>query len=147
MLTIATLLKTKGNAIYWVEKGTSVIAALEVMADKGIGALLVMDDGQPVGIFSERDFARKVAKDKVVNLQQPVEDYMTWNIYCVSRDTTVDECMALMTNQRFRHLPVCDDNKLVGVISIGDVVKNLIEDKDLLIRNMENYMFGRGFGE
>jgi len=147
MLTISSILRSKGAEIYWVETGTSVKKALELMAEKGIGALLVMDDGEPAGIFSERDFARMAAREEQLDFDAPVDDCMTRNIFCVSKDDTIDECMALMTTQRFRHLPVCDEHKIIGVISIGDVVKNLIEDKNLLIQNMQNYILGRGYGE
>ena len=147
MLTISSVLRSKGNAVYSVVKGTSRLKALESMSEKKIGALLVMDGGEPVGIFSERDFARAVAKIKKLELDSPVDDYMTRNIFCVTKDDTIDECMAIMTAQRFRHLPVRDGNKIIGIVSIGDVVKNLIEDKDLLIQNMQNYILGRGYGQ
>lgn len=147
MLTIADILRTKGNTVYSVEKGTSLLDALEMMANKGVGALLVMEAGEPVGIFSERDFARMVAREKKADLSMPVEEMMTRNIYCVTREDTIDEAMAVMTRQRFRHMPVREGEKIIGVISIGDVVKNLIEDKDFLIQNMEDYILGRGYGQ
>jgi len=147
MLTISSVLRSKGNAVYSVESGSSLLKALDLMAEKKIGALLVMDGGEAVGIFSERDFARAVVKDKNLDLETPVDAHMTRNIFCVTKEDTIDECMAIMTAQRFRHLPVRDGNKIIGVISIGDVVKNLIDDKDLLIQNMQNYILGRGFGE
>jgi CBS domain-containing protein len=147
MITVSTLLKIKGYDIYSVEAGTLVLKALELMAEKNIGALLVMDKGNPAGIFSERDFARKVATDSKINLETPVDAFMTTEIYCVAQDETMDEVMALMTKQRFRHLPVCGGDNFIGIISIGDVVKYLIEDKDLLIDNMEKYILGRGYGE
>jgi CBS domain-containing protein len=148
MLTIADILRAKGSTVYSVKEGTSLYDALEMMAVKGIGALLVMDDaGEPVGIFSERDFARVVARDKNLDLALPVDEVMTKHIYCVTKDDTIDEAMAVMTRQRFRHMPVREGEDIVGVISIGDVVKNLIEDKDLLIQNMEDYILGRGYGQ
>ena len=147
MLTISSVLRSKGTAVFSVESGTSLLEALELMAEKKIGALLVMDGGEPVGIFSERDFARGVANNKRLDLESPVDALMTRNIFCVTKEDTIDECMAIMTAQRFRHLPVRDGNRIIGIISIGDVVKNLIEDKDLLIQNMQNYILGRGFGE
>jgi CBS domain-containing protein len=106
-----------------------------------------MEAGEPVGIFSERDFARMVAREKKADLSTPVEEMMTRNIYCVTREDTIDEAMAVMTRQRFRHMPVREGKKIIGIISIGDVVKNLIEDKDFLIRNMEDYILGRGYGQ
>jgi CBS domain-containing protein len=147
MLTIANILRTKGNVVYSVEKGTSLLEALEMMAEKGIGALLVMEAGKPVGLFSERDFARMVAREKKLDLSSLVDDVMTKHIYCVTNEDTIDEAMAVMTRQRFRHMPVREGDKIVGVISIGDVVSSLIVDKDLLIQNMEDYILGRGYGQ
>jgi len=147
MLTVSSILRAKGNAVYWVGPEASILDALELMAEKGIGALLVMKDGKPVGIFSERDFARVVARENKLDLRLPVSTVMTTELFCVTMDETVDECMAVMTKQRFRHLPVRVGNEIVGIISIGDVVKNLIQDKDLLIQNMEDYILGRGFGK
>jgi len=146
MLTIADILRTKGSTVYSVEKSTSLLDALQVMSSKGIGALLITENGEPAGIFSERDFARIVAREKSLELSIPVSDVMTEHIYCVTREDSIDEAMAVMTRQRFRHMPVREGNKIVGIISIGDVVKNLIEDKDLLIQNMEDYILGRGYG-
>ncbi len=147
MITVNDLLRAKGHSVYSIEAGASVLKALELMAEKDIGALLVMDKGNVAGIFSERDFARLTARNKAVDLNSPVDDFMTHDIYSVSLDETIDECMALMTTKRLRHLPVYENRKLVGLISIGDVVKNLVEDKDLLIENMEKYILGRGYGE
>lgn len=147
MLLVSNVLKAKGSDIYSVEKDTTTIEALELMAEKNVGALLVMDNKEVVGIFSERDFVREVAKDKALLLKMPVESFMTKEVYSVTSSDTIDECMALMTNKHFRHLPVCDDGQLVGLISIGDVVKTSIEDKNLLISNMEDYILGRGFGK
>ncbi|MBP8998404.1 MAG: CBS domain-containing protein [Anaerolineaceae bacterium] len=147
MLIVSEILRAKGHEVYWVDPDTSLLSALELMAEKGIGALLVKKDGNAVGIFSERDFARLVAREQKIDLRLPVDTVMTKDVFCVSLDETVDECMALMTTQRLRHLPVCDQNSIVGIISIGDVVKSLIEDKDLLIKNMEEYILGRGFGK
>lgn len=147
MLLVSNVLRAKGSAIYTVEKDTTTIEALELMAEKNVGALLVMDNKEVVGIFSERDFVREVVKDKALLLKMPVGSFMTKEVYSVTSSDTIDECMALMTNKHFRHLPVCDDGQLVGLISIGDVVKQSIEDKNLLISNMEDYILGRGFGK
>ncbi len=147
MLLVSNILKVKGSDIFTIEKDTTTIEALELMAEKNVGALLVMDNKEVVGIFSERDFVREVAKDKTLLLKMPVESFMTKEVYSVTSSDTIDECMALMTNKHFRHLPVCDEGQLVGLISIGDVVKQAIDDKDLLITNMEDYILGRGFGK
>jgi CBS domain-containing protein len=147
MLLVSNILRAKGSDIFTVEKDTTTIEALELMAEKNVGALLVMDNKEVVGIFSERDFVREVAKDKGLLLKMPVGSFMTQEVYSVTSSDTIDECMALMTNKHFRHLPVCDEGQLVGLISIGDVVKQSIEDKNLLISNMEDYILGRGFGK
>lgn len=147
MITVNDLLRAKGHSVYSAELGMSVLKALELMADKDIGALLIMDKGNVAGIFSERDFARLTARNKSVDINSPVDFFMTREIYSVSLDETIEECMALMTTKHLRHLPVYENEKLVGLISIGDVVKNLVEDKDLLIENMEKYILGRGYGE
>jgi len=131
MLIVSEILRAKGHEVYWVDPDASLLSALELMAEKGIGALLVKKDGKAVGIFSERDFARLAAREQKIDLRLPVDTVMTKDVFCVSLDETVDECMALMTTQRFRHLPVWDQNSIVGIISIGDVVKSLVEDKDL----------------
>jgi CBS domain-containing protein len=147
MLLVKDILKIKGNSVYTVEKGTTVIEALEMMAEKNVGALVVMEGPATAGIFSERDFIRAVANDKALLLKMPIETFMTKEVYSVCTSDTIDECMALMTQKHIRHLPVCEQDQLVGLISIGDVVKQTIEDKDLLITNMEDYILGRGYGK
>lgn len=146
MNLVSMILKAKGSEVVTVPVGTTMIEALEIMAQKNIGAIVVTDKGQPVGIFSERDFVREVAKDQCLMLKMPVESYMTKELLCINPSTSIDECMALMTAKRFRHLPVHDGKEMVGIISIGDVVKYLMEDKELLIDNLEKYIFGPSYG-
>ncbi|HCS39186.1 MAG: CBS domain-containing protein [Anaerolineaceae bacterium] len=146
MILVSMILKAKGSEVVTVTPGTTVIDALQLMAEKNIGAIVVMEQGKPVGIFSERDFVREIAKDQCFLLKLPVESCMTKELYCVTPSSTIDECMAVMTNKHFRHLPVVEADELVGIISIGDIVKNMIEDKDLLIDNLQNYIFGPSFG-
>lgn len=146
MILVSMILKAKGNEVVTVTPETTVIDALQLMAEKNIGSIVVMEKSKPVGIFSERDFVREIAKDQCFMLKLPVESCMTKELYCVSPSSTVDECMALMTNKHIRHLPVVQGEELVGIISIGDVVKDMIEDKNLLIDNLENYIFGPSFG-
>ena len=147
MITVSTLLMAKGYDIYTIDKDATALEALDLLAEKNIGALLVTHAKKPVGIFSERDFVRKVAADKKIDTKTHVEKFMTPEVFCVTLTETMDEIMAIMTNKHIRHLPVCDEGQLVGMISIGDVVKQQIEDKDLLINNMEKYILGRGYGE
>lgn len=146
MILVSMILKAKGYDVMTINPGATMIEALEIMAEKNIGAILVVENGKAVGIFSERDFVREIAKDQCLMLKLPVESCMTRELYCVSPSSTIDECMAVMTQKHIRHLPVMEAEKLVGIISIGDVVKNMIEDKNLLIDNLENYIFGPAYG-
>ena len=147
MNLVSTLLRVKGSVVYTVGPATPVIDALELMAEKKIGAVNVLEEKTITGVFSERDFVRKVAQNKDLGLNTPVRELMTSAVFFISPELSIDECMAIMTNQRVRHLPVLKDGELMGLISIGDVVKLLIEDKNLLITNMEKYILGIGYGE
>jgi CBS domain-containing protein len=147
MILVSMILRAKGDEVVTVTPGTTMIDALQIMAKKNIGAMIVLDMGKPVGIFSERDFVREIAREQCLMLKLPVESCMTKELYCVTPSSTIDECMALMTNKHIRHLPVMEADELVGIISIGDIVKNMIEDKDLLIDNLQNYIFGPSFGK
>ena len=145
MLLVSMILKSKGSEVVSVSPTTTMIDALQIMAEKNIGAIMVMENNKPVGVFSERDFVRETAREKCSLFDLPVKDCMTTSLYCVNPTSTIDECMAIMTNKHVRHLPVMEAGKLVGIISIGDVVKNMIEDKNLLIDNLERYIFGPAF--
>jgi len=112
------------------------------MAEKRIGALLVMEADNLVGIFSERDYARKIALAGKSSMDTPVREVMTKEVVCITRQCTMVESMELMTEKRFRHLPVKEDNKVIGLISIGDVVKSIISDQEFTIKQLENYITG-----
>jgi len=140
MATVKDLLKDKYTQVWYVTPTSTVLDALKLMAEQKIGAVLVVEAGTIVGIFSERDFARKAA-DGSVGLHSPVNDVMVGAVYYVTPDQSVESCMALMTAKRFRHLPVLDGNKLVGVISIGDVVRQLMLEKDMTIQSLEDYIW------
>lgn len=142
---VSSILQIKGNDVYSVNKNTPLIDALDLMAIKGVGAVIVLDGEKIAGIFSERDFARKVVDTRKLNLEIPVSELMTKDVFVISPDESIDECMAIMSKTHIRHLPVIDEGKLVGLISIGDVVKSSIEDKDLQIESMEKYIFGYGY--
>ncbi len=142
MSTVAQLLTEKGNAVWSIEPNCSVLDALRLMAAKEIGALVVVEKHQLVGIVSERDYAHKVDLKGRSARNTPVRDIMTKEVLCVSPEQTVDECMTLMTVKRARHLPVLSENQLVGIISIGDVVRSLILDKEFLIQELEKYIVG-----
>ena len=142
MTTAQNILQVKGAGVWSVEPDTPVISALKVMHEKNIGALVVVRDNAVLGIISERDYARKLAlKGRSVD-SATVQDLMTTGVITVTPDQSLDLCMDLMTAKRIRHLPVVDNGKLVGVISIGDVVKAVISEKEDLIRHLENYING-----
>lgn len=145
MITINQILQAKGSEVWSVSQDATLAEALQLMAEKEIGAVLVMDLDRVVGIFSERDFARHAVVGEGCTLQDTVSTMMTTEVYVISPDQTTEECMALMTRQHFRHLPVMDHGRLVGMITIGDIVKWMIEEKDVAIRGLENYILGRGY--
>jgi CBS domain-containing protein len=146
MKNVRDILNSKKDAmVYSVEPGLIVVDALRLMADKRVGAVLVLDSGKLVGIFSERDYARKIALMDRSSRNTPVEDVMTADLVCVGPSDTLEYCMELMTNKHIRHLPVLENNELVGLISIGDVVKNTIEDQKAMIIQLEQYMRGETY--
>ncbi len=143
MITVKDILDQKGHTAWTITPEAKVLEALELMAKKGLGALIVLDKDEVVGIMSERDYARKIILMGRQSQDTPVKDIMTREVYGVHYDTTAEECMALMTDKHIRHLPVCKDGKLAGVISIGDVVKAIIGDQQVKIENLENYIMGK----
>jgi CBS domain-containing protein len=142
MKTVKNILDDKGSNTWHISKEATVFDALKVMADKDIGAVLVMDNDKPVGIFSERDYARKLILKGFFSKESVVEDFMTKNVVSVTPDTDIMECMILMTEKKIRHLPVIDDGQLSGVISIGDVVNAIIRSKESTINELESYIGG-----
>ncbi len=137
---ISSVLKGKGTAVASIAPSQSVYEAIAQMAERGIGSLLVMDGGKPVGIISERDYARKVVLKGRSSRETPVADIMTSPVIYVTPDRTVDECMAMMTQARIRHLPVIEREKVVGLVSIGDLVKWIASAREVTIRYLENYI-------
>ncbi len=142
MKTVKQILEKKGNQIWSISSDKTVYDALEIMAEKETGALMVIDDGKLLGILSERDYARKVILKGASSLKTPVRDIMTTKVAYVTPENTLEECMALMTDKRCRHLPVMANNKLVGVLSIGDLIKASIAEKEFLIHQLEKYISG-----
>ena len=140
MKTVKEILENKGHQIWSVTPDTTVYAALKLLADKGIGAVLVMSNETLVGIMSERDYARKVALQGKSSLTLKVSEIMSGNVMYIDISQTVEDCMALMINKRIRHLPVFEEGKLVGFISIGDVVKALIDEKEFMIDQLVHYI-------
>ena len=143
MDTAEVLLKTKGHEIRSVPPDASVYDALIMMADKEVGALLVMEKDELVGIISERDYARKIIIKGKASKDTLVREIMTAKVIYVNIHTPVHDCMALMTEKRIRHLPVFNREQLVGLISIGDVVKDIISEQEFVIEQLEKYITGR----
>ena len=143
MTTAADILKSKPNqAIFAIGPRASVYDALQLAADKGVGALLVMEDERVVGIVTERDYARKVALLSRSSKDTAVSEIMTTAVMYVHPKQTNAECMALMTDKRIRHLPVMDEGKLLGLISIGDLVKDIISEQQFIIQQLQHYIAG-----
>ena len=142
MTTIAQLLNTKGNQVWSVKPEATIFEALEIMSEKEIGALLVMEDGKLTGIFSERDYARKVILKGKSSKETLVEELMTKKVFYIDSQNTINDCMAMMTAKRIRHVPVIEDNQVVGIVTIGDVVNQIISEQEVTINHLENYITG-----
>ena len=137
---VRNIIQTKGNAIYSVPSTITVYQALEHMFEKNIGALLVIDDGKFLGIFTERHYARKLALRGKSSKETLIGEIMTEQPVTVTCDTTIEDCMKIMTSKKIRHLPVMENEKLVGLISVGDVVKYIIQEQKFIIENLEQYI-------
>jgi CBS domain-containing protein len=142
MTTIAFLLKNKGHEVWSVAPTDLVFDAIKSMAEKGVGALLVMDADNLVGIFSERDYARKIVLEGKSSRDTSVADIMTRDVIRASPDQSIEDCMSVMTENHIRHLPVAEDDQVIGVISIGDLVKVIIVEQKELIAQLERYISG-----
>tara|TARA_B110000196_G_scaffold200802_1_gene171969 strand:+ start:720 stop:1148 length:429 start_codon:yes stop_codon:yes gene_type:complete len=142
MKTIKELLGNKGHEVWSVRSDATVYESIEIMASKSAGALMVVDGDKTMGIISERDYARKVILEGLSSKDTLVSEIMTSRIIHTSPDRTVDECMSLMTTNRIRHLPVMEDEKLVGFVSIGDLVKATISEQQSTIEQLERYING-----
>ena len=142
MKKVRDILEHKGRNVWSIEPDASVFDALKLMAEKDIGALVVLDGGNLVGIISERDYARKIVLLGRASPTTQVKEIMTTDVVCVDPERNVDECMALVTERRVRHLPVLENGKLIGLISIGDLVKSIITEQQFIIEQLERYITG-----
>jgi CBS domain-containing protein len=144
MTIVRHILDKKGQFVWTIRPDDTVFAAIEEMARKDVGALVVVENGDPIGIFTERHYARNVFLKGRSSPTTVVKDVMRTGFLYVTPDRTVEECMAIMTVERVRHLPVMDDGNLAGLISIGDLVKSIIEDREFVIDQLTNYITGTG---
>lgn len=142
MKTVQQILEAKGSDVWSIAPDASVLEAIKLMAEKEVGALLVMTGEKPVGIVSERDYARKVILKGRSSQKTSIQDIMTTHVVYVSPDQSIEECMALMTGKHIRHLPVMDGKRLRGMLSIGDLVKAVIAEQKLVIKELERYISG-----
>ncbi len=137
---VKDILRVKGNSVYSVEPSAMVIQAIELMCEKNIGGLLIVENGKLEGIFTERDYARKlILKGKSSN-NTPISELMTKNPFTITGENSIEDCMNIMTDKHIRHLPVVEGSKLEGLISIGDVVKFIMEEQKSIIQHLENYI-------
>jgi len=141
MATVESILKIKGKEVFSISQDATILDALKLMADKDIGAVLIMEGEKLLGIFTERDYARRISL-KGNDDSTPIKEIMTKQVYCVTPEQTAEACMAQMVDKHFRHLPVVKNGKVVGVISINDVVKTVVSNKEALIAGLENYLMG-----
>lgn len=142
MQSIEQLLETKGKDIWSIGPDAFVYDAIEMMDKKGVGALLVMDDGDLVGVISERDYARKVILKGRSSRETPIREIMTKDVVCGRLDQKIEACMRVMTEKRIRHLPIIREGRLVGVVSLGDLVKAVIAEQETVIEQLEHYITG-----
>ncbi len=147
MTIVKQVLLQKGAEVWQVAPDTTLRAALKLMGQKKIGAVMVCQGEKVLGIFSERDFARTAAEEDQLTLDTHVDQLMTEVVFYVDPEKSMDDCMALMTEKHIRHLPVMQNGRLTGLISIGDVVKEIITEKDISIHSLENYIMGRDYNQ
>lgn len=142
METLRQLLDRKGTEVVTTDPQATVLAAITTMAERNIGSLVVVEEDKPVGIFTERHYAREVFLKGKRSPKTPIRDVMSRRVVCVSPRASVDECMAVMTEKRIRHLPVVEDGTLVGIVSIGDLVKSRIAGQEFIIEQLTQYIHG-----
>lgn len=147
LTTVRDILRSKGTDLWFVSPETQLIDALKLMAKKNIGDLLILEGGKITGIISERDLVRKIAQSEQCPLNSPVSEMMTTKVITVTPSQDIEVCMALMTEHHIRHLPVVEDGEPIGMVSIGDVVKTIIDSHEFTINQMEKYISGGGYNQ
>jgi CBS domain-containing protein len=140
MNKVRQILAVKGHLVWRVSKDASVLDALKIMAEKRISSMIVMDGEKAAGIFTERDFAQKVGLQDILPSSITVGEVMSPELITIEPDTSVNQCMSIMTNSRIRHLPVMENDHLIGIISIGDIVKDVIDELEFMVAQLENYV-------
>jgi CBS domain-containing protein len=147
MITVMQLLEKKGKHLWTISSQETAYKALEIMAEKNIGALMVVDDGKLKGIFSERDYARKVILKGKSSQKTIIAEVMTPELCCIGPERTLEECMALMGDMDIRHVPVFNSNKLLGIVSMRDVVNEIISEQKIALSDLGDYICGKGYGK
>lgn len=140
MKKIRNLLEKKGHQVYSVSPDTTVLAALQLMMEKNISSVLVMENEMLKGIFTERDYARKLVLQGKASKDTPISEIMTANLFTISLNESIDHCMEMMSNHKIRHLPVIDNHRVTGMVSIGDIVRFIIDDQKRTIQQLESYI-------
>jgi len=146
MITVKDLLDKKGHTYHFISPEATIFDALKLMAEKNVGAIMVIHNGKLVGMFSERDYARKIILQGYSSKEAKVGDFMSTDLVIARPEMTIYECMAIMLQKKVRHLPVLDHNEISGIITIRDVVKAVVHEQNVVIKDLENYIMGGGYG-
>lgn len=147
LTTVNDILRIKGSQVWTITPEATVLQALKQLAEKRIGALLVMEGEEIAGVVSERDIVRRIAAEKSCELDQPVSEIMTYDVVTIDPEDDIEDCMSIMTEEHIRHLPVVDDGMLIGLISIGDVVKAMITSREFTIEQLQKFIDGGGYNQ
>ncbi len=146
MISVKNILQQKSKGCFFVTPQTNIVEALKIMAEKHIGILLVQNEnGNPIGVFSERDFVRKIIIYRESALTRTVEDFMTTTLYGISAEKSIQEAMQIMSDKHIRHLLVCDNKNVAGIISMTDIINALLSDQDTTIKSLNDYIYGTTF--
>lgn len=147
LTTVQDIIRIKGGQVWSITPETTVLQALEKLAEKRIGALLVLDGDEIAGVISERDIVRRIATEKTCEVDKPVSEVMTCDVVMINPEDDIEDCMSIMTEEHIRHLPVVEDGVLVGLVSIGDVVKAMITSREFTIDQLQKYIDGSAYNQ